>query len=73
MVLLSLPCAVLLGAPAKAAIGAEESAEIGELAEKLRDLPTLVIPEQDRAAAARMLPNFLERRLQVANARSTSQ
>ena len=73
IVVLSLPCAMLLWAPAKAAIAAEERTEIGKLAEKLRDLPTQVILDQDRETAAQMFPNNLKRRLRVANARSTAE
>jgi len=68
--LLSLPF-ILLWASAKAP--AAGTAGGGDLAARLRALPTQVIPQEERSAAEQMLPKSLEQRLHAANARSTSQ
>lgn len=73
IVALGLPYVAILSPPAVRAHAAEERAGIGELAEQLRDLPTRVIPEQDREAAVQMLPGNLRKRLEEANVRSTAE
>jgi len=72
-VALSLPCAAILLVTACVACAAEKRTGTGKLAEKLRDLPMQILPERDRETAARMLPSHLNKRLQLANARSTAE
>lgn len=58
--------------PANSAAAAHGRLKVGKLAEQLRNLPSNVLPEEERESAAGAIPDHLQRRLRTANRRSSA-
>lgn len=68
-----VPTMLLWVLAGSALLAADDRLDVRKLAEQLRDLPSVMLPEEEREAAGATIPDDLGRRLRAANLRSSAE